>query len=393
LNSAGAAIAVLSLYGAYPHQFESTWMQQFARNLQQRLNQIWLLCTIPNLVIDQQLANHYRQVLFADGLRVYVQPIVDLHNGSLVKVEALARLKLPNGELLSPMSFLPLLGELELNRLFCRILDVALHQLNVWDGQGLVVGISVNLAPQTLADPQCSAWIEAALQKHGINPTRLTLEILESQAIDKKEQDAAISAIVTLGVPLAMDDLGAGYSSLQRLATLPFETIKVDQSLLSQLHHNPIQTLSLIAAIIQMGRDFEQTVVVEGLENAGALEVARILGARFGQGYGIARPMPIDHLISWHQTYHWAQTPEKLHTAIGALAYHWWFMHNGQGGHPQSVAACPLSAFLAQDTSATDEVRQWHTMVHNNIESRMASRKLIAWLAQRAHEAQPPMLE
>jgi diguanylate cyclase (GGDEF)-like protein/PAS domain S-box-containing protein len=386
LNGAGAAIAVLALYGAYPHQFESTWMQQFARNLQQRLNQIWLLCTIPNVVIDQQLAQHYRHELFADGLRVYVQPIIDLHNGSLIKVEALARLKLPNGELLSPMSFLPLLGELELNRLFCNILDTALHQLKLWDAQGLVVDISVNLAPQTLADPECPAWIEAALQKHGIAPARLTLEILESQAIDKKEQDAAISAIVALGVPLAMDDLGAGYSSLKRLATLPFETIKVDQSLLSQLHNNPIQTLSLIAAIIQMGRDFEQMVVVEGLENAGTLEVARILGARFGQGYGIARPMPIDQLIAWHQTYHWAQTPEKLHTAIGALAFHWWFMHNGHGAHPQSVTDCPLSAYLAQDTHATDEVRQWHSVVHGDGDGdgRVASRKLIAWLAERS---------
>ncbi|MBN2856055.1 MAG: EAL domain-containing protein [Halothiobacillaceae bacterium] len=399
LNTTGATIAVLTLYGAYPHQFESTWMQQFARNLQQRLNQIWLLCTIPNLVIDQQLAHHYRQVLFADGLRVYVQPIIDLHTGRLVKVEALARLQLPTGELLSPVRFLPLLGELELNRLFCRILDTALHQLNVWDAQGLAVGISVNLAPQTLLDSQCPAWIEAALNKHGIAPERLTLEILESQAIDKKEQDTAISAIVALGVPLAMDDLGAGYSSLQRLATLPFETIKVDQSLLSQLHNNPIQTLSLIAAIIQMGRDFEQTVVVEGLEHIGALEVARILGARYGQGYGIARPMPIDDLRAWHQTTHWVHTPEKLHTAIGALAFHWWFMHNGHGAHPQSASACPLSAFLAQDTSATDDVRQWHSVVHGESEgqgeseSRVASRKLIAWLAQRAHEAAPPALE
>ncbi len=382
LDSAGAAIAVLTLYGAYPNQFESTWMQQFARNLQQRLNQIWLLCTIPNLVIDQQLAHQYRQVLFIDGLRVYVQPIIDLHTGSLVKVEALARLQLPTGELLAPARFLPLLGELELNRLFCKILDIALHQLNVWDGQGLVVGISVNLAPQTLADPQCPAWIEAALKKHAIAPARLTLEILESQAIDKKEQDAAISAIVALGVPLAMDDLGAGYSSLQRLATLPFETIKVDQSLLSQLHHNPIQTLSLIAAIIQMGRDFEQTVVVEGLENEGALEVARILGARFGQGYGIARPMPIDQLMPWHQTFHFAQTPEKLHTAIGALAFHWWFMHHGQSTHPKSAADCALSQFLAHEARATDEVRQWHQQIHSAQDSQTASRKLIAWLAE-----------
>lgn len=391
ISSSGHVIAVIGLYGGYPNQFESVWMQQFARNLQLRFGQIWLLCNKPGPVVGQHLAQMYRKELFSGGLCVFMQPIVDLHTGRLIKVEALARLQRPDGEILPPAAFLSLLGDTELDRLFCLVLDQALPWLGRWDQEDTRIGLSVNLSPGTLLDPECTRWIETALTTHNIAPERLTLEILETQGIDRAAQDTAIQNIVALGVPLAMDDLGSGYSSLQRLATLPFNIIKIDQSLLSKLRSNPVQTMSLIAAIIQMGHDFEQTVIVEGLEDAGAIEAVTVLGARFGQGFGLGRPMPAEEVMTWHQQFQPLHQVGHIQTYLGALAHHWWLMHNGHKVHPHALADCPLSQFLAAQGHEDSEAAQWHREIHTDGDNRAANRNLIAWLADQAQKEGEPV--
>lgn len=379
-------MGMLVLLGAYPHQFESVWAQQFSGSYQLRISQIWQACTSSGLILDHQLAEQYRQQLFADGLRVFAQPIIDFNTGLVVKVEALARLAMPDGALISPQTFIPLLGDADLDRLFQRMLDESLAALSRWDKVGIRLGISVNLPPGTLHDPHCADWVHDRLQAHGISPDRLTLELLENDIGDSTDNLEAINALRTLGVPLAMDDLGAGYSSLNRLASLPFASIKIDQALFARLRHNPIQTLSLISAIIQMGRDFELQVVVEGLEDAGAIEAARLLGAGFGQGYGIARPMPLDEIPTWMRTHPPmpVAATAPLQTAAGALAYHWWFLHSHHGDHHDGDAEhCPLHAFLlSQGTHATEAMR-WHAEIHDQPQHSEASRQLMAWLAGR----------
>ncbi len=221
-----------------------------------------------------------------------MQPIVDLQSGHLTKVEALVRLQQSNGQIVPPAVFLPLLGDDDLNLLFRQGLDIALDHLVCWDRQGLAIEVSLNLPPRMLQDSHCAQWLAAALQHHRVAPQRLTLELLETQLLDPAVKHRDIDALLKLGVKLAMDDLGSGYSSLQRLLTIPFDTLKVDQSLLIHIREHPAQTLSLIRAIVQMGHDFGRAVVVEGLEDAATIEAAMLLGARYGQGYGLAEPMP-----------------------------------------------------------------------------------------------------
>ncbi len=377
-------VGVVVLLGAFPHQFESVWAQQFAGSSQLRLSQIWQACTGPQLFLDHQLAEQYRQQLFAGGLRMYAQPIIDLASGQVVKVEALARLALADGEMLSPQNFVPLLGDADLDRLFQRMLDESLAALRRWDESGIRLDIAVNLPPGTLRDRHCPDWVRNQLHAHGIAPDRLTLELLENDMDDSADNHQAIHALRALGVPLAMDDLGAGYSSLNRLASLPFSSIKIDQALFARLRHNPIQTLSLISAIIQMGRDFELQVVVEGLEDAGAIEAARLLGAGFGQGYGIARPMPLDDIPAWirQQPAEPMPTPSPIKTAAGALAYHWWYLHNHPGSHHcGSAEDCPLHAFLLSQGANASDALHWHAAIHDSPQHSEASRKLMAWLA------------
>jgi diguanylate cyclase (GGDEF)-like protein/PAS domain S-box-containing protein len=332
-------------------------------------------------------ATAYRSRLFSGGLVMHVQPVIDLRNGELHLVEALARLQLPDGSVVHPGDFLPLLSDADVDRLFREGLDQALGLLAGWDAQGIHLDISVNIAPSTLLDPDCPNWVSSALDRHRIQPQRLGLELLESQTIEWDAQRRSIEQLVALGVGMAMDDLGSGYSSLHRLSVLPFNAIKFDRELMAGAASKPVETLSLIATLTQMGRDLGVHVVVEGLENTGMMEAAAVLGTRFGQGYFLARPMPAAEVPGWVSAFRFPLQTGTLHTCMGALAYHWQFTRFGSP-HPRDVDSCPVTAFLAGYGEAGEAARRWHEQQHGNAgESPASSRLLIDWLVQQIRTA------
>jgi len=382
-NLDGNAVAVVSLYGAFPNQFESPWMQQFAMGLGQRWEKIWELCRTPFAVLREDQAMDYRKELFSGGLAMHMQPVVDLATGRPVKLESLARLKRPGGEIVSPGLFLPILGDAELDRLFRLGLDMTLEWLSRWDEEGFLIDMSLNLPPGTLRDPDCPKWVEEALTRHKVAPHRLTLELLENREIDHQSQDSAINRLLALGVKLAMDDLGSGYSSLQRLSSLPFDNIKVDQGLLKRIRVAPLQTLSMIGTIVRMGHDFEQGVVVEGLEDAGMVEAAAILGAPFGQGYALARPMPPEQILEWNRNFRLPILPGTIKTFLGALSHHWTSMHsNHPPDSPDNFQNCPLTRFFEERGQHESEGAKYHNMLHQKKNSEAARRKLTNWLVE-----------
>ncbi|MBV8468699.1 MAG: EAL domain-containing protein [Burkholderiaceae bacterium] len=379
----GHPVAAVRIFGAYPNQFESPWMRQFAISLQQRWGTAYLRCRAQaSTVVPQQEAWAYREQLFAGGLRMVAQPVVDLSSGALVKAEALARLHMPDGRVISPGVFLPLLGTVELDRLFRLCLDQSLAHLVHWDAQGLHVGITVNLSPSTLLDLECPAWVQEALERHAVAPQRLTLELLETQSIATPVQDQAIAKLKQLGVRLAMDDLGSGYSSLQRLAALPFDTIKIDQSLLLHIRNNPVQTLGLVSTIIQMGRDFERDVVVEGLEDPDMVEAVAILGATHGQGYGLARPMPAEHLVAWSRDRESPRHGKEIRHFLGALAHHWRYMHDGQQQQGGPVEAGLLYRFIVAQGLEGGVIGACYREVYTNKQAKAAGQMLMDWLVE-----------
>ncbi|MBG6217136.1 diguanylate cyclase (GGDEF)-like protein/PAS domain S-box-containing protein [Arthrobacter sp. CAN_A6] len=323
--------------------------------LHHRLNESLRTSVVP---LDE-----YRLALFDDGLEMHVQPVIDLRDGSVRLVEALARLRLPDGRLTSPDEFLAHLGRTDLDHLFTAMLEKALSQLAVWDVQGLSLDISVNLPPATLLEPGLALLIEQALNRSGIAPQRLGLELLESETLEWECQRHALQELTRLGVGISMDDLGAGYSSLKRLSSLPFKAIKLDRDLLAGIRHKPPETLSLIATLIQMGRDFRMTVVVEGLEDEGVAEAAAILGATLGQGYYFSRPMPAADAAAWVAHFGYPLRTHHFRTHLGALAYHWQFARLGSP-HPRTVGDCPLTAFLSRMSPPAD-VERWHAQQHD----------------------------
>lgn len=387
--------AVVTLFGAFPNQFESQSMHEFARGLQQRWEQIWARCTYQNpAAVTEERARELRDSLLSGGLRMYVQPIVDLQTGELLEIEALARLSEADGEVVAPAVFLPLLGRNELDRLFHLGLDQGLAWLPRWEAAGASVNLAINLPPTYLLNAEGPRWVADALQRHGVASHRLTVELLETQSIDHGVQDAAIGAFKDLGVRVAMDDLGSGYSSLLRLSTLPFDIIKVDQGLLRHIRDNPLQALSIVKTVLDMGADFRRLVIVEGLEDADIIEAVGHLGARYGQGYGIARPMPAEDFFDWHQAHcHTSAGPfQKEHIAsdLGALAYHWVATRGGQNRSARPAATCPVTRYLAALGLADSEPAHWHERCHSGPDPLEGARLFTNWLVERVVSASRP---
>ena len=386
--------SVLVILGAYSGQFDSVWMKEFCRGLKY----FWeTLCershvTSHSVIIPSGVVADYRHRLFNGGLTMFVQPTVELRTGRFFKVEALARLQQTDGSLLPPSVFLHLLGQAELDWLFRHGLNLALQAITEWEVHELRADISVNLAPSSLLNPECHEWVSEALRKHNVAPTRLTLEILESQFLPAHLAEQALISLSDMGVHLALDDLGSKYSSLQRLAEWPFDIIKIDQGLLSRTYDKPVQTLSLIKALIQIGHDLDRAVVVEGLETADMVEAVSILGADYGQGYGLARPMPASAFPEWARTFLPPVVPGEINTALGALAYHWQFMHSDKFHNPDDGNLCPLTTFLAKRRHAgLDDAMHLHAEVHaknlrDDEELKRASHALTVWLAERVRE-------
>ncbi len=375
----GAAF-VLALFGAWPAQFGTLRMRRFAGALQQRAAQLWRACrrTPQAPALPLELAQAYRSALFRGGLELHMQPVIDLRDGSVPRVEALARLRAPDGTLVPPASFLPLLGDAELDRLLRVALEQALGWLRRWEPEHPRLQVAVNLPPTTLLHPQCAQWVAQALQSSGIEPQRLTLELLETQEFEADSQEGAIEALSRLGVKLAIDDLGSGYNSLKRLAELPFDTIKVDQSLTLNLRRSPMLSFSLVSTLLKLGRDLGRQVIIEGAQDTDTVQAVFALGATLAQGFALARPMPAAQFQAWCAARRDVADACGVSGPLGALALHWALAHGG-AAHVGVAQDCPVARWL-RDCGATAEVLGWHEQLHLDPASWSNDQPFVAWL-------------
>ena len=386
----GAAF-VLVLFGAWPEQFHARRMRYFASLLQQRAAQFWRSYRAASPAAaapSQEVAQAHRAALFRGGLELHVQPVVDLLDGSVRRVEALARLRGADGALVMPGVFLPLLGDAELDRLLRMVLEQSLAWLRRWDSEGLELEVAVNLAPTTLVHPQCPEWVEQALRASGVAPARLTLELLETQELDRAAQARAIAALAALGVKLAIDDLGSGYSSLKRLTELPFDTIKVDQSLTLNLRRSPMLSFNLVGTLIRMGGELGRQVIVEGAQDADTVDAVRELGATLAQGFALARPMAAAELHGW-----WAHGGprlgrERIHGPLGALALHWALAQDASRA-PMHVDDCPVTQWLHRSGLRGQDVEAWHAAAHTAPAAWSSEQPFVRWLLQALQAGQP----
>lgn len=244
---------------------------------------------------DRAMAILLEQALTDGTLRLAYQPIVDLETGALTRVEVLARMPLPDGELVPPDRFVAVAEQSDLiDRLGRWVLAESLDQLMRWDqvlGTSAPAGVSVNLSPLQCQDPHLPNIIGDALNRAGIAPDRLWVEVPESVVtLDDPSMRRALSELDQLGVRVTIDDFGIGDTTLGRIAELPIHELKIDRSLISGFMTQPSQR-QVVRMIVELGRVLDVSVVAEGVETGGQVRLLRVLGCPAAQGYRFGRPM------------------------------------------------------------------------------------------------------
>jgi EAL domain-containing protein (putative c-di-GMP-specific phosphodiesterase class I) len=391
-DPSGRPIALLAVYSRLPGYFAHESRAALLSHVKQVTEQsLVLLESRPTIASGMRgYVDRVRHVskLRAGDVEMLFQPVVALPSGELLKVEALARLRDEN-RLVSPAEFLPSFGDEELLRLFEVGVDQSLSALRTWDEAGVHTGVSVNLPVMSAEDVRYLHAVEHALKEHGIEPERLTLELLESGKIgaDLKTRRDSMDQFKALGVRLAQDDLGSGYSSLLRLRHFDFDDVKIDQQLIRGNELAPRANLQFVQPITTIAHGLGLQVIVEGLENDGLVEAVVQLGVDAGQGYGIAYPMPAGRLVEWARSYSLEIDPHRPRTALGALASHISWEHrliaigtDPAGDRFASREGCMLTRYLREGHDESAEVHDAHAAVHETaIVGRGSSTHREAW--------------
>jgi diguanylate cyclase (GGDEF)-like protein/PAS domain S-box-containing protein len=246
------------------------------------------------------LESRLRRAVERGDFELRYQPKLDLRSGQLVGAEALIRWPHPELGLVSPEEFIPVaedsglivaIGEWALSK--------AAAQLRAWGDAGMPsVHVSVNIASPHFQQPGFTAQVAEILQRTGVDPHLLELEVTESMLVDDRAQNLlTLHALKALGLRLSIDDFGTGYSSLSYLKRFPVDTLKVDRSFIKD---TPAQEddAAITSAIIAMAHSLRLEVVAEGVETPAQLAFLRARGCEYVQGYLISKPVSAEEFAA-----------------------------------------------------------------------------------------------
>jgi len=316
----------------------------------------------------QQALARFNLALTENELELFYQPKVNMRLGTVVGAEALLRWRHPERGLLPPSEFLSLVenGDLAI-RVGEWVVERALRDMTMLQRQGVELAVSVNVSGSHLQRVDFAEWLRKVLAHHTeVAPERLELEVLETAALsDIDRVSKVIDECRTLGVAFALDDFGTGYSSLTYLKRLPADLLKIDQSFVRDLLVDG-EDLAIVEGIIGLAQAFHRGVIAEGVETVEHGVRLLQLGCELGQGYGIARPMPIQALPAWIHNYGgeraWREVdshdwdPQDLPILSAALEHRRWVDElvahlTGQDGArqlpPLDRSSCELGRWLA----------------------------------------------
>ncbi|GAB4082243.1 hypothetical protein GCM10028783_31920 [Modestobacter muralis] len=234
------------------------------------------------------------RALEREQLRLVYQPVVDLALHRTVSVEALLRWRHPTYGDVSPAEFVPLAEESALISEISRwVLVEAMTTIAALPHRDL--GVAVNVSARHVRSGELVADVLAALESSGLPASRLILEITESVLLDDSHVTDDLAALRRLGVRIAVDDFGTGWSSLAYLVGLPIDVLKMDRQFLADVETDP-QRRALCASVLHLGSSLGLAVVVEGVETEPELQLLRDMGHRYIQGFLLARPMDVSAL-------------------------------------------------------------------------------------------------
>ena len=236
-----------------------------------------------------ELETALRHAIEHDELRVLYQPQVRLVDGTIVACEALVRWAQPDGKLIDPADFIPVAEESGLivplgEWVFRRVCDDIVRS-------NTPIPVSVNVSPRQLADPEFVDMVADLVREKSIEPANLCLEVTESALVgDPDTALLRLSALRSLGLRLAIDDFGVGYSSLYHLRALPdVDLLKIDRAFISELGRSPKDS-AIVGAVVVLAGSLGMEIVAEGIETQEQADELRSIGADYGQGYLFGRP-------------------------------------------------------------------------------------------------------
>ena len=173
------------------------------------------------------------------------------------------------------------------------ILRQAATQVRRWEQNGLTLRIGVNISPRQFLEDNFYKRVTAILRETGVNPAQLDLEITESMAMHKPEATITLlHQLRELGLKIALDDFGVGYSSLEYLLRFPIHMLKVDRAFVQNITHNQSDR-AIVRAVVAIAQSMGLTTVAEGVEELRQLDFLDALGIQEIQGYYIGKPMPV----------------------------------------------------------------------------------------------------
>ncbi|WP_017754191.1 EAL domain-containing protein [Calidifontibacillus oryziterrae] len=243
------------------------------------------------------LENDLRQAIARDEMILHYQPQVNIETGDIIGVEALIRWNHHDKGMISPGRFIPLAEETGLIIPIGNwVIEQACKQLRDWQNKGIgPIRISVNLSLRQLFQEDLVEIVESALKKYNINPQHLEIEITESMTMNMERAISIFQSLKALGVRISVDDFGTGYSSLSYLYSFPIDTLKIDQSFISNLFTDENNKL-IVGTIISMGQNLGLELIAEGVETEDQVNFLRTYNCVGVQGFLISRPVPSDEI-------------------------------------------------------------------------------------------------
>ena len=253
-----------------------------------------------NATIGQDL----KQAIEQHQLEVHFQPQVRLADGALIGAEALVRWQHPTLGAIDPDTFIPMaersrtIGKLTLN-----VLDLTLRQCRDWHRRGLALTASVNLSARVLHSEDIVDEIRALVERYAVPSSMLCFEVTETGIMQSPETaETILHALSGFAIRISIDDFGTGYSSLKYLQQFPIDEIKIDRDFVISLERGSADE-KIVRSVIALGKSLDMTVVGEGVEHAGALQILAESGCDIAQGFHIGRPQSPAEFEAWREAW------------------------------------------------------------------------------------------
>jgi diguanylate cyclase (GGDEF)-like protein len=252
------------------------------------------------------LLSDVRKAIEEDELVLHYQPKIEIASGRVVGVEGLVRWQHPRRGLVPPGEFIPFLEQSGHIRSLTRwALRSGIRQATRWNRKGLVA--SINISARDLLNADLPAYLQDLLDEYGLAANHLCLELTESSFVeDPGTAFATVERLHDLGVRLAIDDYGTGYSSLAYIQRLPMHELKIDRSFVGTLVDSR-DNQTIVRSTIELGHNLGLRVTAEGVEDGAALAMLARMGCDTGQGFHIGRPLALADFEVWWTTYHAAR--------------------------------------------------------------------------------------